>query len=38
MNVAKEIKKKIAGFPDDYVFTASDLAIRFNDLTTAAWF
>lgn len=24
MNVAKEIKKKIAGFPDDYVFTASD--------------
>ena len=27
MNIAKEINRRISGFPEDYVFTASDFEI-----------
>jgi hypothetical protein len=36
MNIAKEINRKILGFPEDYVFTASDFKIEIRNQSAVA--
>ena len=37
MNVTKEIRRRIAGFSEDYVFTASDFEIETQNQSAVVW-